>query len=508
MTGIEDLRDYFGSLDHKLIIAADGETRTDRRKGRRTVRQRPAGGVAVAFDTVAQAAVATYIGRAKTPEDRQTADENDKVCIRDCYGEYTLKRVFLTPEEEQDYYAGYANQTLWPLCHISFQRPEFNEAWFDGYRRVNEKFAASIQEEMADKSFVWINDYQLALVPSFLERSPDTVVGVFWHIPWPTWEVFRILPQRRQILDSLLNCDFIAFHRRYQARNFLTAVDRELGGKIDYETNTISFDGRTLRVAALPMGIDVDILRTQLQRTDEVPDPLGEASGEDIENDSAALAELRQKYRILLGVDRLDYTKGIKERLMGIDNFLEANPAYRGKVAYVGVMSPTRDAVPAYQQLRNEVESLALEINDKYRTAQWHPLHMLYEGLDRDAVVELYRDAAVCLVTPLDDGMNLVSKEFVVAASTSDEPGMLVLSQFAGSATDLSASVIVNPYDSEGVGNAIKAALEMDVEERKRRVEHMVSLLEETNVYDWAISFVREATNAARDQQHESVEVY
>ena len=209
MTSLEELQDYFQNLDHKLIIAADGETRTHGRRDGRIVEQTPAGGVSVAFDILCQAAGATYIARGKTEEDREVVGTDCKTRIVGPYGSYDLKRVFISPEEEAAYYAGFANQTLWPLSHIAFQRPIFRRDWFDVYADVNRKFAHSIEGEIDGKAIVWINDYQLALVPGFLPKRDDTVIALFWHIPWPTWEIFRILPYKREILQSFLSCDFI-----------------------------------------------------------------------------------------------------------------------------------------------------------------------------------------------------------------------------------------------------------------------------------------------------------
>ena len=222
MTDIAELRSFFDDLDYKVVIAADGETRTHRRENGRIAEQTPAGGVSVAFDAICQAAGATYITRGRSDEDREVLDAEGKVVVRGDDGEYTLERLFFSEEEIGGYYAGFSNQTLWPLCHIAFERPTFRRDWFESYARVNASFAEAIQREIEGKTFVWVNDYQLALVPGYLKRDADTVVGLFWHIPWPTWEMFRILPNKREVLESLLTCDFIAFHRRYQVRNFLT----------------------------------------------------------------------------------------------------------------------------------------------------------------------------------------------------------------------------------------------------------------------------------------------
>lgn len=516
MTTIEDVRGFFDSLDYKVIIAADGETRAHKRKDSRIVEQTPAGGVAVAFDTICQAAHALYIGRGKTSEDREVVGPDDKVPISGENGAYTLKRLFLPPETEEKYYAGFANQTLWPLCHIAFERPIFDKDWYEGYIEVNRAFAESIQNEIDDRTLVWINDYQLALVPAFLRKREDTIVSLFWHIPWPTWEIFRILPQKREILESFLCCDFVGFHRRYQARNFLNAVDQELGARIDYETNTVQVDSRRVRVGSVPMGIDVDVIRSALAPETHQQTLLEAVRSsfwflnspqEPASPESDALTSLCERYEILLGVDRLDYTKGINERLMGLDRFFEQNPTYHEKTVYIGIMSPTRNSIPAYQRLRAEVEDLANQINEKYRTDCWEPLHMVFDGHTREDVLDLYQRASVCLITPLDDGMNLVSKEFIVAASSSSEPGMLVLSQFAGSATDLSAALLVNPYDPDAIAAAVRMALEMEPAEKKERVFHMASLLEERDVYSWAMSFVRSAFDAGRAQQLEVVQI-
>lgn len=512
-----DITSYFHDLEYKVIIAADGETRTHQEQNGRITEQTPAGGVSVAFDVLCQTADATYIARGRTEQDRDVVDDHGRVRVSGPDGAYTLKRLFLTPEETQAYYAGYANQTLWPLCHIAFVRPIFDRCWFHGYEEVNRRFAECINQEIDAKTFVWVNDYHLALAPQYIERGSDTVIGMFWHIPWPTWEIFRVLPNKHEILTGMMHCDYIAFHRRYQARNFLAALEQELGARVDYETNMVYADGRSTRVDSLPMGIDVDVIKnamrpdkdgqTMLEAVRSTFSLLMPAHEPEQSHDADVVADLASRYRILLGVDRLDYTKGIPERLRGIDRFLEMYPEQRGRVVYIGIMSPTRDVVPAYQDLRREVEQLADEINARYSTDDWQPLHMIYNGFTREDVMDLYEKAAVCLVTPVDDGMNLVSKEFVVAASLSSDPGMLVLSQFAGSASDLNASLLVNPYDPDAIATAIHMALDMDPEERRQRIDLMVSLLQQNNVYEWAVNFARNTITAAREQQHEILQL-
>lgn len=512
MTSYPDLKEFLTEQHTKLIIVADGQTRSHEIRDGKIIQKTPAGGVSVAFDALARAGNATYIARGRTEDDRKVLDANSKVRIESLDGDYTLKRIFLTEKETDDYYFGFSNQTLWPLCHVAFEKPEFNKEWYEGYKAVNKRFADAIKEELdGSKTLVWINDYQLSLVPTYLGKHENVSVGMFWHIPWPTWEVFRILPGKKDILWSLLSCDFMAFHRRYQASNFMTTVDRELEARIDRETNTIFFGGNTLRVESLPMGIDtdvisslvtpkaketylVDILRDMFQ-VDSPEEDSETAKNEEVNKDP--LDVYFDKYKVILGVDRLDYTKGLLQRLMALDAFFANYPEYREKVIYLGIMSPSRDKIPSYKRLRKDVETLVRTINKKYETKHWKPLNMLYQTFSRDDIINFYNKASICLVNPLDDGMNLVSKEFIIAASTSTNPGMLVLSQFAGSATDLNHSLIVNPYDTEEVARAIKRGIEMPSEEKIARVKHMVGQLEEHNIYEWAKRFTKSTITAS-----------
>ncbi len=479
MTTYQDLKDFFKRRDFKVIMAADAETRTLAEKNGKIVSKIPAGGVSVALDPIAKAAGATYISRGKTDEEKKLLAGKNKMTIEDQAGTYVLKRLFLSPAEFEVYYNGFSNQTLWPLCHVAFENPHFHNSWYEGYKKVNEKFARSIREEIKGKTFVWIHDYQLALVPLFLGRSKDTTVNMFWHIPWPTWEVFRLLPQKKEILESLLSCDFLAFHRGYHVRNFLDTVERELEVRVDEETNSVYYNKHVTTVKNLPLGIDTDVIESLVVRGEEK-------------------TVLFENNKVILGVDRLDYTKGLRLRMAAIDRFLEKNPRYIGNVTYVGILAPSREEIPAYKQLKKDIKELANSINKKYGKKGWRPIHMINEIFSRSEIINFYRKADLCLVTPLDDGMNLVSKEFVIASSTSSRPGMLVLSQFAGSAIDLTKAIIVNPYNTEEVANAIKLGLEMGTAEKKKRIKEMAETLEERNVYAWAEDFVRSAASSAK----------
>lgn len=506
MDGYDRLRNFFANQKYRLVIASDAETRVHKVKNGKIQEIVPAGGVAIALDPIARAAGATYIGRGKTPEEKQVLDAKGKIRLTGTLGEYDLRRIFISEPDFNDYYYGFSNQTLWPLCHVAFERPEFKKDWFEGFKRVNQVFAKAIKEEIKGKTFVWVNDYQLSFVPSYLGKQKDVVVALFWHIPWPTWEVFRILPQKKELLESMLQCDLIAFHRGYHVRNFLETVERELEVRVDQETNKIFYKNHVTTVANLPMGIDADVIKSLAVKRYKQPF-LTQLVGSLLPDSAAArpetakeenIAAIFKKYRVILGVDRLDYTKGLMLRLRALDLFLEKNKGYLEKVVYVGVIAPSREQIVLYQNLKKEVREAAARINAKYARGNWRPIELFYEVFSREDVITFYENADLCLVTPRDDGMNLVSKEFVLASSLMENPGMLVLSQFAGSAIDLTESLIVNPYNTEELAEAIKKGLEMPMSEKKRRIKRMAETLEEKNVYEWAQDFVRQGIAAAK----------
>ena len=511
MDSFTQLQERFAKEKLHIIIAADAEPVVSVKKNGKITSYVPAGGVAVALEPLARASNAVYIARGKTEEEKRRGEE--KVKIGQNGSQYELKRLFLSNNEMNGYYYGFANQTLWPMMHVAFERPIFHRDWFDTYKRVNAKFARAIQAELKSDSVIWINDYQLALVPSLLKRTNGQSVGFFWHIPWPTWEIFRILPEKKEILESLLKCDFIAFHRGYQAENFLETVERELEARIERETKRVFYKNHITTVVNLPMGIDVDVVKSLA--TEQLPEQqelkpkffqflqrfFPKKKEEQPPVKELPYKHLFKKYRVMLGVDRLDYTKGLRKRLEALDVLLTKYPKYKKKLVYMGILSPSREQVPAYKRLKYEVFRLAAALNRKHRTTTWKPIHLLSAVLSRQTLMQLYKKADVCLVTPLDDGMNLVSKEFVCAASTSDKPGMIVLSQFAGSAIDLTEGLIVNPYDTDGMAQAIDAALSMSDKEKRERISMMEKTLETRNVYTWIERFVERTQDAARQNR-------
>ncbi len=496
-----NLQSFFEKKDYKLIIAADAEPFVHIKNGQGTIEPFiPAGGVAVAFDPINRASRALFIGRGKTPEDKTVLDKNSKVL--DPTKRYVLKRLFFTEKEIDDYYFGFSNQTLWPLCHVAFERPIFNTSWYEGFKKVNESYAKSIKEEIKGKCFVWINDYQLSLVPKFLGKPKNSIIGLFWHIPWPTWEIFRVLPQKKEILESLLECDFIAFHRGYQARNFLQCVERELEARIDLETNRIFYNKHITTVKNLPMGVDTDVIKSLIEPEEKqtfFSRIVKKITPQEKEQD--LISNLFKKNKVILGVDRFDYTKGLVSRMDALDLFFEKYPQFRKNVIYLGLLAPSREKIPAYIQLKEKVMAKIENINKKYSSKGWKPIELITQVFTRSQIMNFYKKTNICLVTPLDDGMNLVSKEFIISASMSSNPGMLVLSQFAGSAIDLTSALIVNPYSPEEVAKAIKIGLEMPLKERIERISHMTSILDERNIYEWAQDFVREAEASAKENR-------
>lgn len=503
MTTYQDLKEYFQNQKLKVIIAADAETRVSEKKNGEVISKIAAGGVSIALDPIAKAASALYISRGKTEDEKKIAESTgNKMIIEDQNDNYILKRLFFSQEDINSYYYGFSNQILWPLCHVAFEKPEFNREWLGGFRRVNQKFAQSIKEEVKEKSFIWVNDYQLSLVPSYLGKPKDSVIAFFWHIPWPTWEIFRILPFKREILESLLQCDFIAFHRGYHVRNFLETVERELEARIDEEQGTVYFNKHITTVKNLPLGIDADVIRSLVDI---------EAKETLLTRAVKTLMRLDQKKRtfdsffknhaVVIGVDRLDYTKGLVLRLYAIDRFFEKYPKFIGKVSYLGIIAPSRESIGSYNSLHKEIKRISEQINAKYEKGNWKPITISYEVFPRKDIINLYRKSQLCLVTPRDDGMNLVSKEFVLASSVSKNPGMLVLSRFAGSAIDLTRALIVNPYDIEEVADAIRKGLTMSQKEKIERITTMVERLEERNIYEWGKEFVRSAVAAERENR-------
>ncbi|MBI4973263.1 trehalose-6-phosphate synthase [Candidatus Roizmanbacteria bacterium] len=437
-----------------------------------------AGGVHTLLDLVAQASNAIYVAHGSGNADKSVVNKHNIVPVPPKTKSYSLKRVFLSKKELENFYYGFSNQTLWPLSHAVFVKPEFHASWWKSYQAVNKKFADAILEEIGDKpAFVWVNDYHLALVPKMLKDSGKNIkVGTFWHIPWATYEIFRVNPWGKEILTGMLGSDFIGFHRGYHVQNFIQCVQRMIEAQIDFDQSHITFKDHISKVESLPAGIDYqEILEIKKEATSTLKKQFNREMGMNIEY-------------LAVGVDRLDYTKGLIERFKMIDRFLEKHPEFQEKFIYYGIMPYSRIHIPVYRNYAKAVTDLCDKINWKYSRNDWEPIQLNLEGMSREKVITYYKNADLCLITPLDDGLNLVAKEY--ALSCEEESGMIVLSKFAGAANDLRHALLINPYDIEQGADAIYQALIMPSKEKKERNMKMREDLKSKNIYQWAINFI------------------
>ena len=436
---------------------------------------RPASGLVTALDPVMRACGGTWIAHGSGSADRETADARGRVMVPPDRPSYTLRRVWLTPEEEQGYYYGCANNALWPLCHIAYARPEFDDADWQQYVKVNRRFADAVIEEVADdRAVVFVQDYHFALLPRFVkEARPDVTVCQFWHIPWPNREAFRVCPWGEDILHGLLGNDLLGFHVQYHCNNFLDTVDRALESRVDYEHFAAWRGGRPTFVRPFPISIDPSLWKGPEKAADRASEIRGVRKALDLKDE-----------RIIFGVDRLDYTKGIPDRLKAFARLLERYPEWRGRVTMVQIGAPSREHLQRYQSLMNEVESCVTQINAKYRTDSWLPVVYRPQHHQHDAVGAMYRAADICVVSSLHDGMNLVAKEFI--ASRGDEHGVLVLSEFTGAARELEHAVHVNPFAVDSFADALHSALMMSPEDQRRRMRALRERVGSHTVFDWA----------------------
>ncbi len=471
-----------GMQDYLFIVVSNRQPYVHVFKKGKIECQRGAGGVITALDPVMQACNGMWVAFGNGDADHKVTDKQDKIQVPPEKPTYTLKRVWLSKEEEDGYYYGYSNEALWPLCHMAFQRPAFRKKDWEYYVQVNKKFAQAIIAELADKkAFVWIQDYHLCLLPKYLkEMAPSQlIVAHFWHIPWPNYETFRICPQKKEILDGLLANDILGFHIRYHCDNFLDAVDREMESKIDRERFSIIRSGQETLIRPYPISVDFE----GINEISSSPDIL---KAKEALIEEFALAGLK----VLLGLDRIDYTKGIPERLLAVDLLLEEHPELKGKIVFLQMGEISRIHIPKYKALNDEINALVEQINWKHSIDGWEPIILVRRHLSFSELLAFYRLGDVCIVSSLHDGMNLVAKEFL--SSRSDESGMLVLSQFTGAARELTDAILVNPYDRHQFSEAIFNALNLSEEERRKRVVKMRQAVQQNNIFRWAGKIISE----------------
>lgn len=444
----------------------------------------PASGMATALDPVMRATGGLWIAHGSGDADRAVVDQRDHVRVPPRNARFDLRRIWLTSEQVEGHYNGLSNQGLWPLCHVAFTRPYFEPRDWELYREVNQIFADAVLEEAGnDPTFVFIQDYHFALLPRMLRKAnANLVVAQFWHIPWPNREVFRSFPWQEELLDGMLGNDLLGFHLTQHCQNFLDTVDRSVEALVDPSTMDVKRDGKSTLVRAFPISIDYD---EHVQQADS-PEVHVE-----VDNWRRRL-KLTGKTLLGIGVDRLDYTKGIPDRLRALDRLLELFPEYRGRLVFAQIGVPSRSTLKAYQDVEQEVDMLVERINRRWSTAIWKPVVFLKRHFGPLPLAALSFLADFCVVTSLHDGMNLVAKEFV--ASRNDEDGVLVLSRFTGAARELNDALLVNPFSIEETASAYHRALTMPREERRRRMQRMREEVETNNVYRWAGKFLSALT--------------
>ena len=431
----------------------------------------PASGLVTAMDPVMRACGGVWVAQASGDADRETADARGRLRVPPDDPRFTLKRVWLTPEEEAGYYYGFSNEGLWPLCHIVHNRPLFRPEDWAQYRAVNEKFAAAVLEEIAgtESPMVLIQDYHFALLPGLIKRErPDARTAIFWHIPWPNFEAFSICPWQDELLLGMLGADIIGFHTQYYCNNFLDTVERAIEARIDWERFSVTRGQHVTSVKPFPISVAPGF----------VDNPPATSRQELL-----ASLDITAEF-IGVGVERLDYTKGLPERFRALGRFFERFPEYRERLVFVQLAAPSRSTIPRYQALEAEVDAAVQEVNGAYQTKRWKPILYLKRHHEHRDIWPFYRHADFCMVTSLHDGMNLVAKEFISVRD--DDDGALILSQFTGASAELRDAILVNPYDVDGMADAIRSAVAMAPDERRARMARMRQAVREHNIYRWA----------------------
>ncbi|HEY2805612.1 MAG TPA: trehalose-6-phosphate synthase [Gemmatimonadales bacterium] len=459
----------------EIIVLSNREPYIHVRRGTEIVIQRPASGLVTALEPIMRACSGTWIAHGSGSADREVVDANDRVGIPPEQPAYRIRRIWLTSEEESGYYFGFANEGLWPLCHIAHVRPIFRGADWEQYRRVNQRFADAVVEESSSSDpIVLVQDYHLALAPRMIrEALPDATIVTFWHIPWPNPEAFGICPWREELLDGLLGSSILGFHTQFHRNNFVDTVDRSLEARVDRETFTVSYRGSPTAVKRYPISIGWPL-----------PPALIAEPVEACRLRVRARHGLPSTHAIGAGIDRLDYTKGIEERLRAVERLLELHPELVGRFTFIQIGAPTRSRIEEYQHYEARVRALVERINGRFASAAHPPIMFTAAHHEPENVYEYYRAADLCFVSSLHDGMNLVAKEFVAARD--DERGVLVLSQFTGAARELPEAIIVNPYDTDQCATGLYMALTMPEGEQRARMRLMRALIQEFNVYRWA----------------------
>ncbi|MBI4401945.1 MAG: trehalose-6-phosphate synthase [Nitrospirae bacterium] len=480
----------------RLIVVSNREPYEHRWVKDQLVCERTDGGLTSALDPVLQRLGGTWVAWGSGKADRDAVGMDMGVRVPPASPAYWLRRVWLEPDEVKGGYLGYANQVLWPLCHITLDRVAYLKAFWPAYRSMNARFADTVLDELRkEPGLVWVHDFHLALLPPLIKKAaPVTTVSFFWHIAWPGPEVFRILPERRAVLEGLLAADSLVFQTPSYAHAFAECARELLGAEVNESRDLVQYTGHSTNLTARPISVDFQTFSDRAKWTHV--------------EWATTLARrrlgVRPDIRLGLGVDRLDYTKGLLKRLWALDTFFTRFPQYRGAFTFVQVAVPTRSEVEAYRRYREVIRETVAEINHRHAVALthgataakgWRPIE-LHEGrVGFDTLLAYYRMAELALVSSVYDGMNLVAKEYVAAQI--DETGVLLVSQMAGAAEELTEAIVINPYDTEGLAEAIKEALEMPAEERRRRMRQMRAYLAAHDIHAWVEGCLRDAVVAS-----------
>ncbi len=447
----------------------------------------PVGGVTAGLDPVLQASGGTWVAHGSGDADHLVVDEFNRVPVPPDNPKYTLRRVWMSEKQEQGFYEGFSNDALWPLCHHAYTRPTFRESDWEAYKEVNWLFANAVLKEIEDdNALVFIQDYHLALLSRYLKQlRPSLTTAQFWHIPWPDAETFEVCPWQEEILDGLLGNDLLAFHTPYHSVNFLRSVARALEARVDFEHLNVVKGGHNTYVHAFPISVDFDAINSEAQ------DVAVQEEVARLKRDLGLTDEL-----IGIGMDRIDYTKGLPERMWALDTFLGNHPEYHGRLVFIQMGAVSRLRLSSYQSINEEIDSLVYGINERYGYGDWKPVIYLPDDPPPVTRMAARLMADFCVVSSLHDGMNLVAKEFV--ASRYDEDGVLILSSFTGAAEELTDALLRNPYATDQLARAIHTALEMPREERRERMQRMRTVVQENNIYKWAADLISELADFSR----------
>ncbi len=469
--------------DGKLVLISNGEPYVHEESEDGLSCRKLPGGLTTGLDPLMKKEKGLWIAWGRGDDDFKAVDNKNRVKVPDENG-YTLKRVRLSKEELDGFYYGFSNETMWPICHNFIDKANFKHEYWSSYQNVNKKYAEATLEDTKENDLIWVHDYHLTLVPKLIRKKRNNAkISLFWHIPWPSWESFSTLPWKKEIMEGLLASDFIGFHTPHLVNNFLVCAGK-LGGDINREKGTINYNGHKTVVTAIPLGVDYEELSSYRKKCD-------------IEKNCKDIKEYYHAEKLIFGVDRLDYTKGILERLYAMERLFEKHPEYIGKVTLVQRVSPSRIKVDEYKRMREEINRKIASINGRFQIDEWVPIKYFHGSVPQKDLLPYFQAADIALITPLIDGMNLVSKEYLAVK----ENGVLILSEFAGAAETLKDALIVNPYNIEEVADSIHYGLEMPENERFERYSKLKNKISKYDINWWRDVFLQRWEKIYIDQE-------